>query len=315
MAVLLAEAPHQQDELMLVIDVGTNAEIALGNRQRLLCASSPTGPAFEGAQISHGQRAAPGAVEHVRIDPGTREPSIQVIGQEGWIEPDSHLLAAGPGRPTGICGSGIIEAVAEMFLAGIIDADGRFNEQAADRSERVQFEGRTGQYLLVDSDSTATGRPIVITQLDVRAIQLAKAALYTGVKLLMGQLGVDRVDRIVLAGAFGSFISPKHTMLLGMIPDCDLSKVVAVGNAAGDGARIALLNQDQRAEAVRLAGWVEHVQTASHPDFQEQFVAALAIPHASDAFPHLESLLSGRRAGPVARRSRRREAVSPIREP
>jgi len=314
MAVLLAEAPHQQDELMLVIDVGTNAEIALGNRQRLLCASSPTGPAFEGAQISHGQRAAPGAVEHVRIDLDTREPRIQLIGQEGWIEPGSSRLTAGSGRPTGICGSAIIEAVAEMFLAGIIDADGRFNEQATDRSERVQFEGRTGQYLLVDSNSTATGRPIVITQLDIRAIQLAKAALYTGVKLLMGQLGVERVDRIVLAGAFGSFISPKHAMLLGMIPDCDLDRVVAVGNAAGDGARIALLNRDQRAEAERLAGWVEHVQTASHPDFQEQFVAALAIPHASDAFPHLKPSLSGRRAGPVARRSRRRESVSPINE-
>ena len=237
-----------------------------------------------------------------------------MIGQEGWIEPDSPRLTAGPGRPTGICGSGIIEAVAEMFLAGIIDADGRFNEQAADRSQRVQFEGRTGQYLLVDSHSTATGRPIVITQADVRAIQLAKAALYTGVKLLMGQLGVERVDRIVLAGAFGSFISPMHTMLLGMIPDCDLARVVAVGNAAGDGARIALLNRDQRAEAVQLAGWVEHVQTASHPDFQDQFVAALAIPHASDAFPHLEPSLSGRRSAPVARRSRRRESVSQIRE-
>jgi len=314
MAVLLAEAPHEQDELMLVIDVGTNAEIALGNRQRLLCASSPTGPAFEGAQISHGQRAAPGAIEHVRIDPHTLDPRIRVIGQEGWIESDVQPASAGPGRPTGICGSGIIEAVAEMFLAGIIDGDGRFNEQAAERSDRVQFEGRTGQYRLVDSTATATGRPIVITQLDVRAIQLAKAALYTGVKLLMGQLGVDRVDRIVLAGAFGSFISPEHTMLLGMIPDCELSRVVAVGNAAGDGARIALLNRGQRAAAVRLAGWAEHVQTASHPDFQEQFVAALAIPHASDAFPHLEPKLSGRQASPVARRSRRREPVPQIRE-
>jgi uncharacterized 2Fe-2S/4Fe-4S cluster protein (DUF4445 family) len=305
-AVLLAEAPHQQDETMLVIDVGTNAEIALGNRERLLCASSPTGPAFEGAQISHGQRAAAGAVEHVRIDPETLEPRLQVIGQEGWIEPGT------PSRATGICGSGIIEAVAELFLAGILDADGRFNEQAAARSARVQFEGRTGRYELVGAGSTATGRPIVITQQDVRAIQLAKAALYTGVKLLMGALGVDRVDRIVLAGAFGSFISPTHAMLLGMIPDCDLERVAAVGNAAGDGARIALLDRTRRVEAAQLAGWVEHVQTASHPDFQDQFVAALAIPHATDSFPHLTPLLASRPTASVARRSQRREPVSDI---
>jgi uncharacterized 2Fe-2S/4Fe-4S cluster protein (DUF4445 family) len=290
-AALLAEAPHKQDEVMLLIDVGTNAEISLGNRARMMCASSPTGPAFEGAQITHGQRAAPGAIERVRIDRATLEPRFKVIGHEAWVEPQAADEVPAQARATGICGSGIIEAVAEMFLAGIITSDGRFDEQAAERSPRVQFEGRTGRYVLADAAQTATGAPIVVTQSDVRAIQLAKAALYAGVRLLMEHQGVAHVDRIALAGAFGSYISPRHAMILGMIPDCELERVQAVGNSAGDGARIALLDREQRAEAERLAGWVEHVQTATEPTFQDQFVAALALPHASDAFPHLQAEL------------------------
>ena len=300
-AALLAEAPHKQDEAMLLIDVGTNAEISLGNRTRMMCASSPTGPAFEGAQITHGQRAAPGAIERVRIDRATLEPRFKVIGHEAWVEPQATDEVPGQARATGICGSGIIEAVAEMFLAGIITSDGRFDEQAAERSPRVQFEGRTGRYVLADAAQTATGAPIVVTQSDVRAIQLAKAALYAGVRLLMEHQGVAHVDRIALAGAFGSYISPRHAMILGMIPDCELERVQAVGNSAGDGARIALLDREQRVEAERLASWVEHVQTATEPTFQDQFVAALAMPHASDAFPHLQGELPAPRTAARAR--------------
>jgi uncharacterized 2Fe-2S/4Fe-4S cluster protein (DUF4445 family) len=292
--VLLAEAPHQQDEMTLVVDVGTNAEMSLGNRERLLCASSPTGPAFEGAQIAHGQRAAPGAIERVRIHPDTWEPSLRVIGHPEWLEPDGAAEWPETARATGICGSGIIEAVAEMYLAGILRADGRFDEQAPSRSPRIRMSGRTAEYLLVEAPQTATGKDIVVTQNDVRAIQLAKAALYAGVKLLMGHRGVTRLDRIALAGAFGSYIDPQHAMVLGMIPDCDLSRVAAVGNAAGDGARIALLNTQQRSEADRLATWVEHVQTATEPSFQEEFVAAMSLPHAADPFPHLDGLLPER---------------------
>ena len=300
-AALLAEAPHKQDEAMLLIDVGTNAEISLGNRTRMMCASSPTGPAFEGAQITHGQRAAPGAIERVRIDRATLEPRFKVIGHEAWVEPQAADEVPGQARATGICGSGIIEAVAEMFLAGIITSDGRFDEQAAERSPRVQFEGRTGRYVLADAAQTATGAPIVVTQSDVRAIQLAKAALYAGVRLLMEHQGVAHVDRIALAGAFGSYISPRHAMILGMIPDCELERVQAVGNSAGDGARIALLDREQRVEAERLASWVEHVQTATEPTFQDQFVAALALPHASDPFPHLQGELPAPRTAARAR--------------
>lgn len=306
-AVQLAEAPHQQDELMLIIDVGTNAEIVLGNREAVCCASSPTGPAFEGAQITHGQRAAPGAIERVRIDPLTLEPRFKVIGGDDWVSPDSappdHV------RATGICGSGIIEAVVEMFLAGIIDQDGRFNENGPSRSPRVRFDGRRGEYVLADPSQTVTGSPMVVTQNDVRAIQLAKGALYAGVKLLMEHKGVTTVDRIVLAGAFGSYIDPQHAMILGMIPDCELSKVVAVGNAAGDGARIALLNRDQRTEAARIARRVEHVQTAVAANFQAEFVGAMALPHATDSFPHLEGLIPARSDSAGMKRSQRRRST------
>jgi uncharacterized 2Fe-2S/4Fe-4S cluster protein (DUF4445 family) len=317
LAVQLAEAPHLQDERMLVVDVGTNAEIVLGKREQVYCASSPTGPAFEGAQITHGQRAAPGAIERVRIDPVTLEARCRVIGSEEWLEPEQTLRVSETHRvlskPTGICGSGIIEAVAEMFLAGILDADGRFDESAAARSPRVRFPTRTGEYVLVPASATATGSDIVVTQSDVRAIQLGKAALYAGVKLLMAHAGYDGVDRVVLAGAFGSYISPFHAMVLGLIPDCELERVTAVGNAAGDGARIALLNRDQRREAVRLARWVKHVQTAVAAEFQNEFVAALALPHKHDPFPHLAGRLPARAApGGETRGSQRRRAAALI---
>jgi uncharacterized 2Fe-2S/4Fe-4S cluster protein (DUF4445 family) len=292
--------------MSLVIDVGTNAELSLGNRERVLCASSPTGPAFEGAQITHGQRAAPGAIERVRIDPATLEPRYRVIGWDDWVRAEIGPPMPEGARATGICGSGIIEAVAEMFLAGILSPDGRIQESASHRSDRVRWNGRTGEYLLADPSATVTGNEIVITQNDVRAIQLAKAALYAGAKLLMAHRGVRQVDRVSLAGAFGSTIDPRYAMVLGMIPDCDLENVAAVGNAAGDGARIALLSLEQRAEAERLAGWVQHIQTATEPGFQEEFVAAMALPHASDAFPHLEDLLAARPPDEKPAASRRR---------
>lgn len=307
-AVQIAEMPHEQEEIILIVDVGTNAEIVLGNRERVLVASSPTGPAFEGAQITHGQRAAPGAVERVRIDPLTLEPCIRLIGYEDWIEPRSRDDLPENIRATGICGSGIIEAVAEMYLTGLIDSGGLFVESAITRTSRVHYQGRTAEYTLVDKDLTATGAPIVITQNDIRSIQLAKAALYAGTKLLMAHLGVRKVDRVVLAGAFGSFISPQHAMVLGLIPDCELDQVVAVGNAAGDGARFALLNRNLRHKAIELAGWVEHISTPLESSFQDEFVAALNIPHASDPFPNLEAILpepadpnGGRRSRPRLR--------------
>ena len=284
--VILSETPHLSDEMTLIVDVGTNAEIVLGNRHRLLAASSPTGPAFEGAQISCGQRAAPGAIERVRIDRASLEPRFKVIGSDLWSDEPGFAAATRRSGITGICGSGIIEALAEMFLAGILKSDGIIDGAMAARSPRVQPEGRTFSYLL------HAGEPeLRILQNDVRAIQLAKAALYAGARLLMDHQGVDRVDRITLAGAFGSHIDVKYAMVLGMIPDCDLAKVSSAGNAAGTGARIALLNQAARGEIERLVKRIEKIETAVEPRFQEHFVGAMALPHRSAPYPNLAAVL------------------------
>jgi len=285
-AVVLCEGPYLSDELRLIVDVGTNAEIVLGNRERLLACSSPTGPAFEGAQISSGQRAAPGAIERLRIDRETLEPRFKVIGCDLWSDDPGFAASARGLSATGICGSGIIEAVAEMAIAGILRPDGIIDGELAARSPRIVADGRTFAYVI------SQGEPrIAITQGDIRAIQLAKAALYAGVKLLLERYGVDKVDRITLAGAFGSHIDPLYAMALGLIPDCALDKVASAGNAAGTGARIALLNAASRREIGEVVQRIEKVETAIEPRFQAHFVEAMAIPHASDAFPHLESRL------------------------
>ncbi len=281
-AATLSEGPHRQDEMMLLVDIGTNAEIVLGNRARVVAASSPTGPAFEGAEISSGQRAAPGAIERVRIDAVTLEPRFRVIGVEPWSDEPGFGEAAAQIGVTGICGSAIIEVIAEMYLSGIISEDGVVDGAMAARSSRILENGRTFSYLLHE------GTPrITVTQNDVRAIQLAKAALYAGVKLLMDKQGVSHLDRIGLAGAFGTFIDPKYAMVLGLIPDCDLEKVKAVGNAAGTGARMCLLNRDYRREIEETVRKIEKIETALEPKFQEHFVAAMALPNKVDAFPNL----------------------------
>ncbi|MEZ5926390.1 MAG: ASKHA domain-containing protein [Hyphomicrobiaceae bacterium] len=278
----LADGPQSSDEITLLVDIGTNAEIVLGNKNRIVAASSPTGPAFEGAQISAGQRAAPGAIERVRIDPVTLEPRVRVIGAEMWSDEPGFAEAVKSVGVTGICGSAIIEVVAEMFLAGIIDEDGKVRGEMAAKSPRIVADGRTFSYVLWQGEPQ-----LVVTQNDVRAIQLAKAALYAGVKLLMEKLGVETVDRIKLAGAFGSFIDPKYAMVLGLIPDCDLSKVAAVGNAAGMGARMALMNRGHRREIEALVAQIEKIETALEPKFQAHFVDAMALPNKVDAFPNL----------------------------
>jgi uncharacterized 2Fe-2S/4Fe-4S cluster protein (DUF4445 family) len=275
---VLSEAPYERDDVTLMVDVGTNAEIVLGGRARLLAASSPTGPAFEGAQISCGQRAAPGAVERVRIDRETLEPRFRVIGADAWSDEPSFAGTA----ITGVCGSGIIEAIAELFLAGVIRPDGTIDGSVAERTPRVVADGRTFAYVLHDGEPR-----LAITQNDVRQIQLAKAALHAGCRLLMDHLGIDGVDRIRLAGAFGSHIDPIHAMVLGMVPDCDPAAVSSAGNAAGTGARIALLNGASRRDIERVVRTVEKIETAVEPRFQEHFVEAMAIPHRTAAYSHL----------------------------
>ncbi|HEX2429431.1 MAG TPA: ASKHA domain-containing protein [Aestuariivirgaceae bacterium] len=285
--VVLSESPHLSDELMLLVDVGTNAEIVLGNRQRLLACSSPTGPAFEGAQISCGQRAAPGAIERVRIDRDTLEPRYKVIGSDLWSNEPGFEEAVAATGVTGICGSGIIEVVAEMFLSGIINQDGLIDGSQMARSSRIRPSGRTFSYAIRDGEPA-----IAITQNDVRAIQLAKAALYAGTRLLMDKLGVDAVDTIRLAGAFGSHIDTTYAMVLGLIPDCPLDRVQSAGNAAGTGARIALLNTEGRDEIEQVVRRIEKIETAVEPLFQHHFVEAMAIPHKSAAYPNLSKAIT-----------------------
>jgi uncharacterized 2Fe-2S/4Fe-4S cluster protein (DUF4445 family) len=299
-AAMLSEAPHKSEAVQLLVDVGTNAEIVLGNTHRLLAASSPTGPAFEGAQISAGQRAAPGAIERVRIDHQTFEPRIKLVGGSHWSDEDDFYTETAGTPVTGICGSGIIEAIAELYLSGVISEDGAITGGVD--SDRVVEDGRTYAYVLWADPQ------ILVTQADVRAIQLAKAALLAGAHLLMDHYGTDSVDQIRLAGAFGNHIDPKYAMVLGMIPDCDLDKVSGAGNAAGAGAIIALLSKTARSEVEHLVSTVEKIETATEPRFQEHFVGALGIPHKTAPYPRLAEVvdLPERMVATGGRRTRRR---------
>ncbi|MBU7006093.1 ASKHA domain-containing protein [Phosphitispora fastidiosa] len=284
-SVLIAEEPYKQDEEMrLLIDIGTNGEIDLGNRNKLLSTSCATGPALEGAQIKFGMRAAPGAIEGIKIDPETLEVTYKVIGDEKWHS------RGGKSGAKGICGSGIIDMVAEVFKAGIINKSGKVNMNL--NTERIR-RGESGkaEFVLVFADDSGIGKDITVTQGDIRAVQLAKAALYVGTKMLMRHLGVDKIDRVTLAGAFGSYINKESAMVIGMFPDCDLDRVAAVGNAAGDGAQAALLDKNKRIEARDVAAGVEFVETAVEPDFQERFAEAMAFPHSKDPFPSIKHIL------------------------
>ena len=280
--VLIAEEPYRRDERVLIIDVGTNGEMVMGNRERLLCASCASGPALEGAHIRFGMRAAPGAIERIRIDPDTLDVAFKVIGEERW-RPEFPVTGA-----KGICGSGIIDGVAELYRAGIIDHSGRFRTDSV--TARLRLTDGKPEFVIAWPEETSLERAITISQQDVRSVQLAKGALYAGAKLMMKRLGIARLDRVILAGAFGSYIDKTEAMILGMFPDCDLDNVSSVGNAAGNGARIALLDRDKRLEAETVARQIEYLELTLEKEFQQEFMAAMFIPHMSDAFPHLPPL-------------------------
>jgi uncharacterized 2Fe-2S/4Fe-4S cluster protein (DUF4445 family) len=270
--VIIAEAPYDQDEVLLIIDIGTNGELVLGNRQRMLSTSCATGPAFEGSHIEFGMRAAPGAIERIRIEPGTLDVRFKVIGLEGWHT--SH--PAGEVAARGICGSGIIEAAAEMLKAGVILPNGNLDPQLVHK--RVILEdGRPRKFVIAWPEETALGRSITVSLKDIRAIQLAKAALRAGAEILLRIYGVERPDRVILAGAFGTYIDKHHALAIGMLPDCDPTVVTSVGNAAGDGARFALLSLAKRREAAWAADKVEYVELATDPDFQREYVNAMSF--------------------------------------
>jgi uncharacterized 2Fe-2S/4Fe-4S cluster protein (DUF4445 family) len=281
--VLIAEEPYNQDEMLLIIDIGTNGELLLGNRKKLLSTSCATGPAFEGAEIRHGMRAAAGAIEKMKIDPATKEVQFKVIGSESWNTEVENIGARG------ICGSGIFDVAAQLFLAGIIDKTGRF--KTGIESSRMRQTESGPEFIIAWARETAINHDIVICQKDIRAIQLAKGAMYAGARLLMKRLGIDKIDKVVLAGAFGSYIDKESAAVIGLFPDCDLNNVYAVGNAAGDGARLALLDTTKREEADTVARQVEYVELTVEPEFNQTFTRSLIFPHAVDKFPHLKHLL------------------------
>jgi uncharacterized 2Fe-2S/4Fe-4S cluster protein (DUF4445 family) len=283
-AVMLCESLQATEAMTLIIDIGTNAEFFLGNRNGIVASSSPTGPALEGAEITHGQRAAPGAIERVRIDPVTKRIRFKVIGSDLWSDDPAFEASIRDIGVTGICGSGVIEMVAELRMAGIIDQTGRMGSAEETGCPACIQDGRTVSILLYEG-----AKNIVFTNNDVREVQMAKAALYASVRLLMDELGVQAVDRIVLAGAFGSHISIEHAIVLGLIPDCTFENVKAVGNAAGTGACVALLNNDARAQIESAVGLIRNVETATHPEFQRHFLNASDLPNADDPFPLLAS--------------------------
>ena len=294
-AMILAEEPHKQDENWLLIDVGTNAELILGNRKRLVCTSTPTGPALEGAHVEYGMRAAPGAMERVHIDETTFEPKYKVIGVDGWNTDHAEFK----GHVKGICGSAIIDSVAELFRAGIVDSRGKFKKNLD--TKRVR-EGENGwEYVVAWAEETSIGRDIPMTQQDVRQIQLAKAALFTAARTLLKRSGLQSPDKIMLAGGFGSYIDKEKAMLIGLIPDCELKNVYAIGNAAGDGARIALLNVEKRKEIDAVTRKVERFELPTDPEFQNQFMLATSFPHMSEPFEHIAHLIPNRVADPMAK--------------
>jgi uncharacterized 2Fe-2S/4Fe-4S cluster protein (DUF4445 family) len=286
--VLIAEEPHKQDEIQLIIDIGTNGELVLGNKEKLISSSCATGPAFEGAQLAFGMRAAPGAIERVLIDPQTHEVDYKVIGKDAWRKySDPKEMQA-----KGICGSGILDLLAELYKAGVVNKSGAFN-QKGQKSDRFRKNPDTGQaeFVLAWAEETSINKDIVVTQKDVRQIQLAKGALYAGCKLMVKRMGLGEADTVKIAGAFGTHVDREKALIMGLFPDCELEKIQSIGNAAGDGCRAALLNVEKRKEADWYSRNVEYIELTVEENFQQEFVEAMQLPHMTDEFPHLKGLV------------------------
>ena len=285
--VLIAEEPYKKDEVQLIIDIGTNGELVLGNKEKLISSSCATGPALEGAQLAFGMRAAPGAIERIKIDLDTHEVDYKVIGRDAWktySKPEEM-------ETKGICGSGILDVLAELYRSGIILKSGKFSPQQKSKRFRKNADNGQPEFIIAWADETSIGKDVVITQKDIRQIQLAKGALYCGCKLMMRRLGVEKVDKVKIAGAFGTHVEREKALIMGLFPDCEIEKILSVGNAAGDGARAALLNREKRNEANWVARNVEYIELTVETDFQTEFMQAMQIPHMKDSFPHLEGLV------------------------
>jgi uncharacterized 2Fe-2S/4Fe-4S cluster protein (DUF4445 family) len=284
--VLIMEEPYNSDEVVLIIDIGTNGELLLGSKKLgVVSCSVATGPALEGAQIKFGMRAAPGAIEKVEIDIDTLEPRYKVIGKTEWNTEIEEIDSKG------ICGSGIIDVVAEMFRTGIIDKSGRFSKFAPTDRKRKNTDSGMTEYVLAYKEETSIGKDIIVDQADVRAIQLAVGSIYAGAVIMMNKLEVKKLDKVVLAGAFGSHLSQFSCLVMGMFPDCDFTKILSVGNAAGDGARLVLINKEKRAEADKMARTVEYLELTVFKEFERVFMEAMQFPHMTHEFPTIQHVL------------------------
>jgi uncharacterized 2Fe-2S/4Fe-4S cluster protein (DUF4445 family) len=285
--VLIAEEPYKSDDIQLLIDIGTNGELVFGNKEKMISSSCATGPALEGAQLAFGMRAAPGAIERIKIDPETQEVDYKVIGRDAWRQYSEPKEM----KCKGICGSGILDVLAELYRAGVVTKSGAFNkDQKSDRYRRNP-ENNQPEFVLAWAEETSIEKDVVITQRDVRQIQLAKGALHAGCKLMMRRMGMETMDKIKIAGAFGTHVDREKALIMGLFPDCEIEKILSVGNAAGDGCRAALLNKAKRDEANWVSRNVEYIELTVEEDFQKQFMECMQIPHMKDAFPHLEDIL------------------------
>jgi len=285
--VLIAEEPYKDEEIQLIIDIGTNGELVLGNKEKLISSSCATGPALEGAQLAFGMRAAPGAIERITIDPDTYEVDYKVIGRDAWksySKPEQM-------QAKGICGSGILDVLAELYRSGVVLKSGRFNSRHKSNRLRKNSENNQPEFVIAWKEETSINKDIVITQKDIRQIQLAKGALYCGCKLMMRRMGIEKVDRVKIAGAFGTHVDREKALIMGLFPDCEIDRITSVGNAAGDGARAALLNRQKREEANWISRNVKYIELTVEKDFQEQFIQAMQIPHMKDEFPHLTGIV------------------------
>jgi len=287
--VLLAVQPHKSEEIQLIIDIGTNGELVLGNKEKLISSSCATGPALEGAQLSFGMRAAPGAIERIEIDPETKDVNYKVIGRDAWrkySEPEEM-------KTKGICGSGILDVLADFYYSGVINKTGMFNKKALKDHPRFRRNPETNlpEFVLAWAKESSIEKDIVITLKDIRQIQLAKGALYAGCKLMMKRMAVDKLDKVKIAGAFGTHVDRRKALIMGLFPDCDLEMIESVGNAAGDGCRAALLNVEKRKEADWIARNVEYVELTVEPTFERDFMEAMQLPHMKDEFPHLAGIV------------------------
>jgi uncharacterized 2Fe-2S/4Fe-4S cluster protein (DUF4445 family) len=261
---VLATGIHESEELSLLVDIGTNTEIFLGNKNDLLCCSCASGPAFEGTHIKHGMKAVTGAIERVRINLNL-EVEYETIGNV---------------KPSGLCGSAVIDVVAEMLKNGVIDHYGKFNSNL--KTKRIRKNNRETKFIIAWSNETATGREVTVTQKDIREIQLAKAAISTGCSLLMKKKNVKEkdIDRVFIAGAFGNYINPENAKVIGLIPNVPTEKIKFVGNTAVMGAKMALISKEMRKKAELISKKIRYLELAKDQDFnQEFFKALLLVPH------------------------------------